>query len=188
MQSRKDHILTIAAKYFRKKGYSASSMKDIAEGVGIKAASIYNHFVSKQEILNQLLQGIADRFVEGMRQIQDSSLNPKEKIHALISLHVRMAVEHTDIVALIISEWVHLSEKSRQSFIGKRDCYESSFRKIIEEGKAKKVFKDLDTEIILFSTLSTLRWLYSWYSKNEHYNPVELEKQIGSCLLHGIIN
>ena len=187
MQSRKEHILTVSASLFRKKGYSATSMNDIAHDVGIKAASIYNHFSSKQEILSQLLQGMADRFVIGMDQIQASSLNPKEKVYALIALHVRMAVEKTDHVALITSEWIHLIDDSKKSYLMKREHYESSFRSIIEDGKSQQLFRNIDTEIILFSTLSTLRWLYSWYSKNKSFNPIELEKQLGNCLLEGIL-
>lgn len=188
MSSRKENITNAAAQHFRKKGYAATTMTEIADSVGIKAASIYNHFSSKQEILNLLLQHIADQFVQGLKHIDDSSLNAKEKIDALISLHVKMAVEKTDTVALIVSEWVHLEESSKQTYLKKRDLYEKTFRKILERGKSNGLLKKLDTEIMLFSLLSTLRWLYSWYSRHLNYNPVELENQLRRCLLEGIVH
>ena len=48
---RKAEILSVAAKLFRERGYSAVSMRDLAQALDIKAASLYNHITSKQEIL-----------------------------------------------------------------------------------------------------------------------------------------
>jgi len=57
---------------------------------------------------------------------------------------------------------------------------------IIDQGKQEGLYSDIDTDIILFSILSTLRTLYSWYSKNKDYNTIELESQVLRCLLQGI--
>ena len=52
--SRKDEIIKTAAKLFKEKGYSAVTMRDIATAMGMKAASLYNHIKSKQEILKEI--------------------------------------------------------------------------------------------------------------------------------------
>ena len=182
----KIQIQEAAARLFRKKGYSATSMRDIAAVVDIKAASIYNHFKSKQELLQHLLLGIAQLFQKGMAEIKESSLSPIEKLERLIALHVRLTVEHTDAIALIAGEWVHLENPVATEYIAIRDAYEADFKSIIEAGKSTGVIKDHDTEIILFSILSTMRWLYTWYSKNKNYNQVELERQMIDCLLMGV--
>jgi len=187
MQSRKEVITLTAARLFRKKGYKATSMKDIAEEIGIKAASIYNHINSKQELLSEMLLKMATLFSKGMNDIYTMpSLGAEGKLERLIALHTRLTTEHTDAVALITNEWVHLETPAKEEYIALRDQYEDYFRSIIVEGKKEGVFKDLDTEIILFSTLSTLRWLYSWYSKNRQFNIIELEVQITQCLVTGI--
>lgn len=187
MKSRKEEIKSAAARLFRKRGYKATSMRDIAQAVGIKAASIYNHISSKQELLGDLLLEIATIFTKEMDLIQTSSLDVKHKLERLISLHVRLAVEQTDAIALISGEWVHLENPQKQAYAELRESYENNFKLIIEQGKQEGLFKNLDTEIILFSTLSTLRWLYSWYSRNRDFNQVELEKQITECLIRGIV-
>ena len=186
MKSTKEEIKSAAARLFRKKGYSATSMRDIATAVGIKAASIYNHFRGKQELLQELLLNIAYLFEKGMAEIGNSSLPPAEKMEKLIGLHVRLTVEHTDAIALIAGEWMHLKDPVLTEYVTIRNTYEQDFKSIIEAGKSDGHFKEHDTEIILFSILSTMRWLYTWYSRNTAYNQVELEKQMVDCLLNGI--
>ncbi|MCB0642941.1 MAG: TetR family transcriptional regulator [Phaeodactylibacter sp.] len=188
MASRKEDIRTCAARQFRKKGYQATSMRSIAEEVGIKAASIYNHIDSKQGLLQELLLGVAHLFTEGMQTITGMPLNAEEKLEKLIALHVRLTVEHTDAISLIASEWMHLESPAREQFIEFRNDYELEFKKILDFGKQQGILRDLDTEIMLFSLLSTLRWLYSWYSRNRHYDLQKLEVQMTSCLINGVKN
>lgn len=185
VQSRRDEIKQKAARLFRKKGYQATSMREIADVVGIKAASIYNHINSKQELLEEMLLTLAQKFTEGMEMIDATTSSPSAKLEELIALHVQLVVDHTDEIALIAGEWVHLDEPAKTKYITLRDEYESAFKEIIEDGKAMGLFKEIDTDLILFSTLSTLRWLYSWYNKNKSYDVDRLKSELTQCIMNG---
>lgn len=187
MQNRKEDIRSTAAKLFRKKGYGATSMRNIAEGVGIKAGSIYNHFDSKQDLLQNLLMLPANLYTTEMQAVKTSPLSSRQKLEKLIKHHVKMAVEHTDTVALIVSDWAHLEGDARTEFFKLREDYEKDFREIIEAGKAEGAFnKAVNTDIAVFSMLSTLRWLFSWYNRNKSLDVKELEEQMIKSLLGGI--
>ena len=60
--SKREIILTAAAKLFRDRGYQATSMRDLAEAVELKASSLYNHIGSKEEILKEICMANADKF------------------------------------------------------------------------------------------------------------------------------
>lgn len=171
---------------FRKKGYKATSMRDIAQEVGMEAASLYNHIKSKQELFQELLLHMAHLFTKGMDEINGSSYTPIIKLERLISMHVKFAVDYTDSISLITNEWVHLEGQSYDEFLELRDTYEKKFENIIKDCVEQGYFSPVNTEIALFSILSTLRWLYSWYSRNKNMNPVELEKEFIHCLLDGL--
>ncbi len=188
MKSKREIIKDCAARLFRKKGYKATSMRDIAQEVGMEAASLYNHISSKQEIFQELLLNMARLFTEGMEEIDGSSHKSIIKLEKLISMHVRFAIEHTDSISLITNEWVHLDEEPHREFTSLRDQYEKQFENIIKQCIEDGDFSPVDPEIALFSILSTLRWLYSWYSKQKNINPVELEKEMIHCLVDGLRN
>lgn len=187
MKSKKQIIQDAAARLFRKKGYQGTSMQDIAGAVGVKAASLYNHIRSKQEILSELLLFMAHRFTEGMHDIETARLSHIEKLERLVALHVRLTVAHTDAASIITGEWVHLSEPNLGQYTRLRNNYEIKFKAIIDECKKEGyILETIDTEIALFSILSTLHWLYSWYNRHPGISPIELEKQLIQTLLGGL--
>ena len=60
--STKKEILDAALELFSTQGYEATSISQIAEAVGIRKASLYSHFASKQEILDSLLQAVMEQY------------------------------------------------------------------------------------------------------------------------------
>lgn len=188
MTSKKEQIFQAARKLFRHKGYVASSMQDIANELNIKAASLYNHIQSKQEILHKLLIHGGELFAQGMTEIQESSLTAMEKLERLIVLHVRLSVAHTDLMALMMIEWRHLEEPALGRYKTLRDDYENDFREILKEAIIQEKLEGVHQEIALFSMLTTLQRFYAWYDKRSNMNVLDLEKHTVKCLLDGIRN
>ncbi|MEO1259548.1 MAG: TetR/AcrR family transcriptional regulator [Bacteroidota bacterium] len=186
MKSKRQQIKDQAAYLFRKQGYKATNMRQLAEAVGVKAASLYNHISNKEELLQELLMDMAHLFTKSMSDVQSSSLQPVQKLERLISDYVRYTVEYTDAISLLTGEWVHLADNPKTEFLKLRDNYEDGFRQILTKCIQTGDFKKIDVDIALFSTLSTLRWLYSWYSKHKTTNPLELEQQITQMLITGL--
>ena len=186
---KKEQIKNTSARLFRKKGYTATSMQDIAEGVGIKAASLYNHIGSKQEILKDLLINIADAFTQGMDDIENSTLTAYEKLEALVDLHVDLTIQYKDSIALITGEWVHLESPELDKYKRQRQLYEERFLDILTQCKSNGfIHPTTDIDLALYSILSSLHWLYSWYNKNKNVSRIELAKQLKVCLLNGVIS
>lgn len=184
--SRKEEIKKTGSRLFREKGYASTSMQDIAHAMGIKAASLYNHINSKQEILYELLQEGADRFVTGMEEVKKSSLTPVEKLENVIKQHIRIAIEHTDLMALMTVEWRHLEEEGKAKYAKSRMDYENDLKVIIQEAKKLGQLKEVDVDIAIFSILTTLQRFYAWHDRHSDCNALDLEKDMIQCLLDGI--
>ena len=185
-KSRRTEILEKSARLIRKKGYAATTVKDIADERKIKPASLYNHINNKQEILQTILLPLANRYTKGIQDISNSPLTSLQKLERIIADQVRITIENTDGVSLVPNEWVHLEEKARKSYLKLRDIYEKEFKKIFRKCIKDGYLRAVNVEIATFSILSTLRWLYSWYAKNKNINPLVLETELITNLIGGL--
>jgi TetR/AcrR family transcriptional regulator, biofilm operon repressor len=75
----KERILQAAIDLFAKQGYDAVSMRDLAAAVGIKAASLYKHFASKEELLECIFQAYRD-LMQHSNEIDDALLAQPETL------------------------------------------------------------------------------------------------------------
>ena len=133
-KNRKEEIYAVSAKLFRKKGYAASTMRDIAEQVGIEPSSLYSHIKSKEEILMNICMSCAADFDEGMARVVESDLGPAEKIEQLIDLHLDIALNKPSSVTVFNDEWKHLPEKELAIFIEARNTYSTNFKNLLKKG------------------------------------------------------
>lgn len=184
---RKSEIISISAKLFKEKGYSAVTMRDIAQALDIKAASLYNHIKSKQEILVLIIIEIAEEFTNKMNEIVNSGETSIQKLEKIIELHVDITIRNPNELASLNNDWMHLENENLKHFQKMREDYEQNFRKIVKTGIANNEIKNLNPEVIIFSMLSTLRTLYLWYGKKNTINEKVLKTNMTKVLLSGII-
>lgn len=185
---RKTEIINCAAKLFKEKGYSAVTMRDIAHALDIKAASLYNHIKSKQEILVLIVLEIAEEFTNRINLIAIADLKTIEKIEKVVELHIDITIRNPDALACLNNDWMHLTDEELTYFIKMRENYEETFRNLIKLGIQSNEIKNLNPEVIIFSILSTLRTLYLWYGKKKPLTEASLKKSMAEVLLKGIVN
>jgi len=186
-ESRKEEIIRAASILFKEKGYSAVTMRDLAKAMGIKAASLYNHIDSKQEILSTIIIELAEEFTTGMNQIVNSKVDAIKKLENIIDLHIDVTLRNSDGLASLNNDWMHLEEKNLQYFEKMRQEYEENFRAIVKNGVDRGEIKHFNIEIMVFSTLSTLRTLYLWYPKQKNIDAGILKHDMISVLLKGMV-
>ena len=184
---RKSEIINMAAKLFKEKGYSAVTMRDIAQAMDIKAASLYNHIKSKQEILVLIVIEIAEEFTSTMDEVVNSNETTIKQIEKIIQLHIDITLRDANALACLNNDWMHLADAELTYFIKMREDYEENFRTIVKKGIADGEIKNLNLEVIIFSTLSTLRTLYLWYGKKKSPSPDVLKSNMIQVLLNGIV-
>jgi AcrR family transcriptional regulator len=186
-ETRKDEIINTAAKLFKEKGYSAVTMRDLATAMGMKAASLYNHINSKQDILKAIIISIAEDFTNGMNTIIKSEASNISKLKSIVDLHVNITSNNTNGMASLNNDWMHL-EDQLDYYLQLRNEYEASFLIIIKEGIFSSEIKNSNPEIIMFSMLTTLRSLYLWIPKKEDLNANDLANSLSEVLIEGINN
>ena len=184
--AKRELILAEAAKLFKDRGYSGTSMRDLAGQVGMEAASMYNHIKSKDELLDTICFRISDTYISQLAEIERTDSPYGEKIKALVRLHIRLMVEDGAAVSVANHDWKYLPEPRLTEFKQARKNYEKGFAALIEAGIAASEFRPVNASVALFTVLSAVRWVELWYRPGRGLTAQELENNIITVLLGGL--
>ncbi|WP_228852441.1 TetR/AcrR family transcriptional regulator [Aegicerativicinus sediminis] len=185
VETRKDEIIKTASRLFKDKGYSAVTMRDLASELGIKAASLYNHIDSKQELLKSIILNLAENFTAGMKDVLNSDKVATDKLRMLVELHVKITSNNVYGMASLNNDWMHL-EDQLEYYLKLRHDYENNFKSIVIDGIAKRELLDSDPEVLMFSILSTLRSLYLWIPQKDKLDTELITHQLSEVLISGM--
>ena len=184
--SKRELILTEAAKLFKDRGYGGTSMRDLAGQVGMEAASMYNHIKAKDEILASICFRVSGLYISQLGEISATPASYADKIKALIRLHIRLMVEDGPAVSVANHDWKYLPEPRLSEFKQARKTYEKGFAALIERGIAAGEFQTMNVSVALFTILSAVRWIELWYRPGRELSAEELEASIITMLLNGL--
>jgi AcrR family transcriptional regulator len=184
---RSSEILEAAAKVFAERGYHGATTQDIADVLGIRQASLYYYFPSKEVALEVVCARSAEGFLDTARAIAAGPGTPTERLSALIRSHISPILERGDYIKVFLTQRHFLPNPSRQRVAvvsrGIEDTFESVIREGIETGDFKS---DLDPRLTMLTTLGAANAVSSWYEK-EGFSLERIAAQMVALVLKGIV-
>ncbi len=167
--------MAVAARVFRRDGYRAATLADIAGELGIQKPSLYHHIRSKQELLIAVLEnGVGPMVAFAERIRSDPDLGPCERLSAIVREHVRDAATRGDHVGVFMADFDEVSDpRIRASYVRARDAYEHHVREVIHE------VLDLtggsgNPRLVAFAVLGMCNAVPAWYSRSGPVTPEQL--------------
>lgn len=185
--TRKDVIIRKASALFRTKGFTATSMRDLAISVGVEAPSLYNHIGSKSELLQDICFKIADEFTSQLEKTEGKNVSVLVKLDEIIRFHIHMMLEEFDEVFVANHEWKYLKEPQLANFLNQRRSYEKRLVTLVEAGISSNEFKISNPYVTVLTILSALRGLEFWLRHKKKFSPKELENEMVDHLLKGMV-
>lgn len=187
----REKILDVSAQIFRSRGYADTTMNHIAEATGIKAASIYYYFKSKDDLVEEVLNLGTLRVFEAVRQAI-GNLPPETSFRERMTLALRthLTLLHTqgDYTAANIRLYPEAPAPVVKRHMSVRRAYGQYWQEMLSEGQAQgAIAKSLDVEITQMLLLGALNWSVQWYKPSLHQ--LEDVKASGvSLLLDGLLH
>jgi AcrR family transcriptional regulator len=156
-------VLDAACTLFAEIGYHGTSMKDIADVLGVRAPSLYNHVASKQEILFKIMDKAMDRALaaqaEALAGVKDVAEQLQRATESLVLDFLRFPAE----VTVCNTEVRSLEPGNRLAIVAKRDQYAARVRRIIDQGCRDGRFTTRTPEIAAFAVLEMGNNAKSWF-------------------------
>jgi len=184
--TKKEVIIEKASRLFRDKGFGAASMRDLAEHVGVEAASLYNHIQSKSEILQAICFKVANEFMTNLEAVESSNQPTLKKMESIIRLHIRMMLEQYEYVYIADHEWRHLPEPYLSNFLNQRRSYRKRLADILEDGVVKGELKNIDPYTAVLVILSAVSGIDSWQRSRKSTTAETLESNMVKYLIEGL--
>lgn len=184
--TKKEVIIEKASRLFREKGFGAASMRDLAEHVGVEAASLYNHIQSKSEILQTICFKVANEFMSNLEAVEASHHSTLKKMETIIRLHIRMMLDQYEYVYIADHEWRHLPEPYLSNFLNQRRNYRKRLGDIVEEGIAKGEMKAIEPYTAVLVVLSAISGIDSWQRSRKSTSAEALEANMVRFLIEGL--
>jgi AcrR family transcriptional regulator len=185
---RLDEIMQAAAKVFAERGFHGATTQDIADVLGIRQASLYYYFPSKEVALEVVCARSAEGFLKTAQAIAAGPGTPTERLSALIRSHISPILERSDYIKVFLTQRHFLPNPSRQRVAQVSRGIEAVFEETLREGIASGDFRaDLDPRLSMLAILGAANGVPSWY----HKEGVSLEKISANLIrlvLDGIAN
>jgi AcrR family transcriptional regulator len=189
-ETRRDEILAIAAELFAEKGIAATTVRDIAARAGILSGSLYHHFQSKTEMLEEILQQAIDSSVRLDEALAASEApDAAAAIHELLTRALTFVREHPAAARIMVSDETRNPASAGYAIVRSRaDAIRAAWSTVIGRGVEEGTFRaDVDVELTSRMMLSAVEATIRWYSADSGPTVEQLAERMSAVVLGGIL-
>lgn len=184
---RYEELLETALQLFRKKGYHATSMQDIADAMGLRKASLYHYIDAKEDLLVAIYRRTISEYSERIRSISEGPGAAADRLAQAIKMHLASIISHADMFAVYINENRSLPPAHQAAVREASRDYRRRFEDIIREGIAAGEFKPVDPHVAALLVLGACNWLPQWYSPSGKMSTEEITALFTEVLFKGLL-
>lgn len=186
--SRREELLVLAASMMAERGLRATTVRDIADAAGILSGSLYHHFASKEEMVDEVLRSFLDWLFDRYQQIIDTEPNPLERLKGLFLASFE-AIEHRHAQVVIYQdEAKRLSSQPRFSYVEERNREQRKmWLDVLNQGVKEGYFRpDLDVDLVYRFIRDTTWVSVRWYQPGGELTAEQVGVQYLAIVLGGI--
>ncbi|AFM19355.1 transcriptional regulator [Mycolicibacterium chubuense NBB4] len=186
--TRRDELLALAATMFAERGLRATTVRDIADSAGILSGSLYHHFSSKEEMVDEVLRGFLDWLFDRYQQIVATEPNPLERLKGLFMASFEAIETRHAQVVIYQDEAKRLSAQERFSYVEERNREQRKmWVDVLNQGIKEGYFRpDVDVDLVYRFIRDTTWVSVRWYQPGGPLTAEEVGRQYLSIVLGGI--
>lgn len=181
-------ILRSAARLFAEKGFSTTTIVDLANACNSSRGALYHYFSSKEEILNGIIGEHVSTMLEDLNTIAEARLEPQAHLRAVVRKIMELNAVNNSEQIVLLNDWNQLDDETRAE-IG------ASQRKII--AIVRDALARVDTAhrmtpkfatTYAMSLLGSINYTYAWYDPNGVVTPQDYADQVVDVFLNGFLS
>jgi AcrR family transcriptional regulator len=180
-------LLTAAVSLFSRKGYMATTTREVAALLGMQKASLYNHIESKEDLLyltcKSSLESIRADVETAIREIHD----PLERTRVLICAHVESLLRDFEEHTTTLAEMHALSPGRLAQITALRKGYVDFVRSVLQDAQnAGALRPDIGAKYLCLSLMGLMDRVLVWYRRRGPLSPAQLGQLLAVIFLTGV--
>lgn len=187
--TRRDELLEIASRLFATRGYSQTTVRDIADEAGILSGSLYHHFDSKEAMLSEILHGFLDSLHTRVVEISKQGSSPREALDELVRLSFSVIHDHQHAVTLYQNEAALLANIAEFDFVARTsEAIEKAWLEVLYAGQWSGEFQqDLQMNFVYRFVRDAIWATVRWYNPRGKVQHEKVAYQYLSVLHGGLL-
>ncbi|CAN5515429.1 TetR/AcrR family transcriptional regulator [soil metagenome] len=170
-------IRDAAVYHFSRQGYRETSLREIAETVGVQVGSLYNHISSKEDLLFTIMHDIMLELLASCREAMEAaSPEPGEQILAFMQSSIGFHGERTEETFIGNTNLRALSPERRAVIVALRDEYELLLRTPLERAHNAGALTIPDVQMATFAGVALCSHVATWYSSGQRLILEEVQR------------
>ncbi|GAA2124404.1 TetR/AcrR family transcriptional regulator [Actinomadura napierensis] len=185
---RRAELLATAAEVFASQGYSATTIRKVADAAGILGGSLYYHFDSKEAMADEILSTFLDEMWAAYERVLAAGLSARDALEGVIVESFRSIDRHRPAVVLYQNESKHLATSERFHYLlESQRRFEKMWLSLLDRGVEEGAFRaDLDRTLIYRFIRDTVWVAANWYQHGGRLSADDIAKQYLAMVLEGI--
>jgi len=190
LPSRRDELLELAAAMFAERGLRATTVRDIADSAGILSGSLYHHFKSKEQMVEEVLRDFLDWLFGRYQEIVESETDPRKCVEGLFMASFEAIEDRHAQVVIYQDEAKRLSSLPQFAFVDERNREQRTmWVNVLKQGVAEGCFSaDLDVDLVYRFIRDTTWVSVRWYQPGGPLTAEQVGRQYLAIVLGGITN
>jgi reactive intermediate/imine deaminase len=183
---KRDHIVAAAARVFAAKGYSGTTVQNIASELGITGAAIYYYVKNKDELLYLVWQRAGGKLASVLDEIAALSCSPEEKLLQFVRRHLAVIMEDRAVYEVSITQRSELPANNRNEIIEMEKSYQDSVAELITSLGSLKLDSG-HSKILAHGLLEMLNGTIRWFKPNGRHTLDEIGDIYYSLFTEGVL-
>ena len=184
----KAELIKESINLFVEKGFSATSIQDIVDKIGVTKGSFYYHFKSKEALLMHIHLSYIDDLLTRQKKILETEKEARGKLVKVVELLIHDIEKQGALGRVYYREIRHLTPENAAAIREKRAEFRNHIEDIIGEGIENGEFRQgLESKIITFAVLGITNWSYQWFNPAGDLSVRELADMYTDFILNGIL-
>ncbi|NRR34276.1 TetR/AcrR family transcriptional regulator [Oxalobacteraceae bacterium] len=181
--NRRADLVRVSARLFRERGFDGTTIRDIADAVGMRSGSPFYHFKSKQEILAAVMEEGLTAGLPAAEAIVASDLPPRAKFEALVRAHLEtvLGAGH-DFIPVLLYDWRCLTPELQERVKILRDRYDQLWQDVVTElHRAGLIASDGTVARLLL--MGAINYSVLWYKDGQGADLDQLASEAAALFL-----